>query len=129
LPGVLAEEDGKKLIAEVLAVQEADGGWSLSKLGKKATGGGNWPAHGVYPEGAVSDGYATGLVVLALKRAGVTADNPQLKKAVSWLGASQQEGTWPAQYPNRPRDPQTNVGRFMRDAATAFAVLALTEPH
>jgi hypothetical protein len=34
----------------------------------------------------------------------------------------------PASYPNRSRDPQSDVGKFMRDAATAFAVLALTDP-
>jgi hypothetical protein len=128
LPGALPEAERKKLVAEVLDAQGADGGWSLAKLGRKTTGGKDWPSHGSYPEGAGSDGYATGLVVLALKRAGVAADDARLQKAVAWLTArQQQEGTWPATYPNRPRDPQTNVGRFLRDAATAFAVLALTE--
>jgi len=129
LPGVLTEPDRKKLVEELLNTQETDGGWSLTKLGKTASGKGEWKSHGSHPEGAVSDGYATGLVVLALKRAGVTADNPRLRKAIRWLTTRQQEGTWPATYPNRARDPENNVGMFMRDAATAFAILALTEPN
>ena len=76
----------------------------------------------------VSDGYATGLVVLALKAAGVAADNPKLQKAIRWLVANQKEGAWPANYLNKQRDPQENLGKFMRDAATAFAIMALTEP-
>jgi squalene-hopene/tetraprenyl-beta-curcumene cyclase len=128
LPGILAEDDKKQLIKEILAVQEADGGWSLPKLGHKASGKGAWESRGVFPEGLVSDGYATGLVVLALKRAGLAADDPKLQKAVVWLVTQQKEGAWPANYLNRPRDPQDNIGKFMRDAATAFAILALTEP-
>jgi len=128
LPGMLAEEDSKKLVKELLAAQEADGGWSLAKLGPKPLGQGAWKAHGVFPEGMASDGYATGLVVLALKRAGVGGEHPQLQKGIAWLAAKQQEGSWPAIYVNKERDPQNNVGKFMRDAATAFAVLALTEP-
>jgi hypothetical protein len=77
----------------------------------------------------VSDGYATGLVVLALKRAGVTIDDPKLKKSIAWLAGRQKEGAWPASYINRPRDPQDNIGMFMRDASTAFAILALTESN
>jgi squalene-hopene/tetraprenyl-beta-curcumene cyclase len=128
LPGVLAEGEREKLIEELLNAQEADGGWSLPKLGKAPSGKGAWPSHGVYPEGVVSDGYATGLVVLALKGAGVTADNPELRKGIAWLVSRQQDGTWPVNYPNRRRDPQSDIGKFLRDAATAFAVLALTEP-
>jgi squalene-hopene/tetraprenyl-beta-curcumene cyclase len=128
LPGILSEPDQQKLIAELLSVQEADGGWALPKLGKAASGKGEWKSQGAFPQGAVSDGYATGLVVLALKRAGVAADHPQLQKAIGWLVANQKEGTWPIHYPNRSRDPQTDIGKFMRDAATAFAILALIEP-
>ena len=40
---------------------------------------------------------------------------------------AQKDGVWPLTYPNKPRDPRDDVGKFMRDAATAFAVLALTE--
>jgi squalene-hopene/tetraprenyl-beta-curcumene cyclase len=128
LPGILAAEDQKKLIEELLNAQEADGGWSLPKLGRKASGENGWKSHGVTQEGAVSDGYATGLAVLALKRAGVAADNPNLRRGVAWLVTRQADGTWPAHYVNRKRDPQDNIGKFMRDAATAFAILALAEP-
>jgi squalene-hopene/tetraprenyl-beta-curcumene cyclase len=128
LPGILTDADCKALVEELLAVQESDGGWALPRLGKPASGGDTWKSHGVYPDGAVGDGYATGLVVLALKRAGVAADHPQVRKGVAWLAARQADGTWPISYPNKARDPQSDVGKFMRDAAAAFAVLALTEP-
>jgi squalene-hopene/tetraprenyl-beta-curcumene cyclase len=128
LPGVLTEADRTALVNELLTAQDADGGWSLPQLGKSASGRGAWPSHGVDPDGAVSDGYATGLVVLALKRAGVPPDDPQLRKGITWLVTRQKDGAWPLNYPNKARDPQTDVGKFMRDAATAFAVLALTEP-
>lgn len=127
LPGILDDADKKQLIAELLKTQEADGGWSLAKLGQTSAGKDDWKTHGTHPEKAVSDGYATGLVVLALKRAGIGAENPNLKKALAWLVTHEKDGTWPTNYPNRPRDPQNNVGMFMRTAATAFAILALTE--
>jgi squalene-hopene/tetraprenyl-beta-curcumene cyclase len=128
LPGILTPQETKKLVEELLSSQEADGGWSLPQLGQKAPGKSDWKSHGGYPEGVVSDGYATGLVVLALKRAGVAADNPKLQKGIGWLLSKQKEGAWPANYLNKQRDPQNDVGMFMRDAATAFAILALTEP-
>ena len=81
------------------------------------------------PQGAVSDGYATGLVVLALKRAGVQGQEPRLRKAIDWLAAHQKsDGTWPAVWVNKKRDPTSHVGKFMADSATAYAVLALSHP-
>jgi hypothetical protein len=127
LPGILDPAERKKLVEEVTGLQETDGGWSVAKLGKRASQKAGWQSHGIYPDG-VSDGYATGLVVLVLKNAGVGADDPRLKQGIAWLNSRQKDGTWPAAYPNRPRDPQTDVGKFMRDAATSFAILALTEP-
>ena len=128
LPGILTPQEQQQLIAELRGAQESDGGWSLMKLGTKGHGNGEWKSQGVYPAGLISDGYATGLVVMALERAGVEADDPNLRKAVSWLISHQKEGTWPANYLNKKRDPQDNIGKFMRDAATSFAILGLTEP-
>jgi squalene-hopene/tetraprenyl-beta-curcumene cyclase len=127
LPGILDEAGQKELVDELWSVQEADGGWSLARLGKTAAAAGNWKSQAVYPEGLAGDGYATGLAVLALKGAGVAAEDPRLKKAVGWLLTHQKDGSWPASYLNRKRDPQEDIGKFMRDAATAFAALALTE--
>jgi squalene-hopene/tetraprenyl-beta-curcumene cyclase len=126
LPDVFAAEDRTKLVEEIHNAQELDGGWSLAKLGKSRPAKAGWQSHGVYPDG-VSDGYATGLVVLALKGARVSADDAKLQQGITWLGAGQKQGTWPATYPNRKRDPQDDVGKFMRDAATSFAILGLTE--
>ncbi|MCI0641993.1 MAG: terpene cyclase/mutase family protein [Gemmataceae bacterium] len=126
LPDALTAEHKKKLIDELLTIQESDGGWRLPSLGKIATEN-QWKSHGAYPPGTESDGYATGLVVLALQRAGVAADDAKLKKGIDWLGKSQLDGSWPVHYVNKSRNPQSDVGKFMRDAATAYAVLVLAE--
>jgi squalene-hopene/tetraprenyl-beta-curcumene cyclase len=128
LNDVLTDAQKKQAVGDLLALQRPDGGWSLADLGKTQTGKGaaGWKSVLAHPADAQSDGYATGLVVLALRRAGIAETDARLKKGLAWLTASQAaDGTWPAVYLNKKRDPAENVGKFMRDASTAFAVLAL----
>ena len=63
----------------------------------------------------------------ALQRAGVARDHEAVAGGLAWLALNQDpDGSWPATSLNRERDPASDRGRFMRDAATAYAVLALT---
>jgi hypothetical protein len=106
-----------------LAKQQADGGWSLASLV------GDWKRHDGTPQETKSDGYATGLASLALEEAGVPRGDVHLKQGLAWLASNQNpaDGRWSSSSLNKQRDPSTYIGRFMSDAATAYAVLALTE--
>ena len=126
----MAVEEKKAMIADLFAIQGQDGGWSLRDLGKADSqpGSPGWDIVASYPQGAVSDGYATGLVVLALQRGGVLGQDKRLRKGLDWLATHQRsDGTWPTVWVNKERDPQGNVGKFNRDAGAAFALLALAE--
>jgi squalene-hopene/tetraprenyl-beta-curcumene cyclase len=116
LEGLLSREMREELIRELLALEKADGGWSLPSLG-------DWKAHDddhrIDPN-APSDGYGTGFVVYVLRQAGLAAEHPALRKGVAWLGANQREsGRW------FTRSLNNDKTHFIANAGTAFAVLAL----
>jgi putative heme-binding domain-containing protein len=128
LPDLLPPETRKKLIDEVLKAQSEDGGWHFQKLGQMIDGENDWEIKASKPKDAMSDGFATALAVLALKRAGVAPDNPALRKGLAWLVEKKvTQGEAPVMYPNKDRDPTSHTGRFLRDAAAAYAVLALAD--
>jgi squalene-hopene/tetraprenyl-beta-curcumene cyclase len=123
LPGLLEREQQTSLIDEALSKQQADGGWSLSSMM------GAWKRADGTPLEGKSDGYATGLITLALQQVGIPRPNVHVEQGLSWLvkNQDQAEGFWPAYSLNKRRDPASTIGRFMSDAATAYSVLALTE--
>jgi squalene-hopene/tetraprenyl-beta-curcumene cyclase len=135
LPGILAPEQQESIIHEVLTKQQADGGWRLASITWRWNGWSlrslvnMWLREDGTPLEGNSDGVATGLVTLVLQRAGVARENAQLRRGLSWLASNQNaaEGFWPASSLNKKRSPTSDTGRFMSDAATAYAVLALTE--
>jgi hypothetical protein len=123
LPGVLTLDQMHALVDKVDALQHKDGGWSLTDFGA-------WKRRDGTPLETKSDGYATGLTVLVLKESPVTADKKaRVAQGIAWLEANQDKttGAWPAWSLNKKRDPQSDAGMFMSDAATSFAVLALED--
>lgn len=96
--------------------------WSLSSLGQ-------WKGNDGTPLDTKSDGYATGLVAFALQQAGSAAAEPHVAQALAWLVEHQGRvtGMWSASSLNKQRDPATDIGKFMSDAAAGYAVLALTQ--
>ncbi len=123
VPGLLTAAQQKSIVAELLAKQQADGGWSASSLVLPT-----WKRKDSTELPSVSDGYGTGLVSVALEQAGVPRKGDALTRALAWLARNQDKdsGVWAATSLNKQRDPASDAGKFMSDAATAFAAMALT---
>ena len=123
IPGLLARAQQKSIVDEALSKQQVDGGFSLSSLARTSK---LW---GYAPLETRSDGYATGLVAFVLQEVDpdLVSDRSQLELSLTWLKRNQDktEGRWFAYSLNKRRNPDSDVGRFMSDAATAHAVLAL----
>jgi len=121
LPALITSEERRSVITALWEAQHRDGAWRLASLG-------HWrPGDGVQVD-STGDGYATGLIAYALEQAGTAPNEPHLARALAWLARNQDPATgmWRASSLNKKRDPRSNVGKFMSDAATAYAVLALT---
>jgi hypothetical protein len=120
-PELLTKAERQALVAELRAEQQEDGGWRTTAIDRRVRLDDS-------PEPLESDGYATGLTVLALEDSGFSRRDPMLKRGVDWLVTHQdKDGCWDAVSINKKRDPASDPGLFMKDAATAYAVMALEE--
>jgi squalene-hopene/tetraprenyl-beta-curcumene cyclase len=132
-PGMITTAQQNLLLTTLQGLQQPDGGWALSSLdqgNRERDSRWRWIRKqlkiAVKPPG--SDGCATGLVVLALEESGTSRQDPMLMRGLQWLERHQDsDGSWHAESLNYKRNPQTDVGRFMTDAATGYAVMALEE--
>ncbi len=134
LPDILSVPLKRQTIRDAYAAQQSDGGWSLGPL---IWSWEDWSPKSLLrsvrsrsgPLANHSDGYATALAVNALLAAGITRTEPHLARALAWLEENQQpQGFWRSYSPNYRIDPNSHMGLFMSDAATSFAILALTNP-
>ena len=126
LDGLLNQEQKAQVIEQILAKQQTGGGWSLGSLG-------DFTHVEIKTPTTDPDGYATGLILHALQLAGLRKEHPQVSKGLAWLRENQDpSGAWRATSVNKKREPESkdrakaNVGKFMWDAATGYAVLALS---
>ena len=140
---VLTPADRDRLVADLQRRQGDDGGWSLEGLGA-------WRWNRTSPPfqspgtrdpsvTAKADGYATGLIVYTLMRAGLSGEREVVKRGLQWLRVNQlpvrvgdrEWPAWRAHSLNYDREHGGSRGEpwrqlFMSDAATAFASLALS---
>lgn len=122
LPNLLPQEQRKAIAEAIIAKQRDDGGWSASSLVVK-----DWKRRDGTAMDAQSDGYGTGLMLLALEQSGLPAAKESIAKGRAWLERSQDaSGAWLSTSLNKQRDPASDAGKFMNDAATAYSVLALS---
>jgi squalene-hopene/tetraprenyl-beta-curcumene cyclase len=132
-PGMITVEQRNSLRATLQGLQQPDGGWALSSLdqgNQERNSRWRWIRKQlkIALKPAESDGCATGLVVLVLEESGTSRKDPIVVHGIQWLERHQNsDGSWRAESLNEKRDPQTDVGRFMTDAATGYAVMALEE--
>ena len=124
-PSLLTAGQRRDLIADLLRLQHPDGGWSASDLG-------DWERRDKTPLEYRPDGYATGLITLVLEESAASqSPAPQTDASIArgraWLIANQDKstGAWTAWSLNKNRDLDNPIGKFMSDAATSYAVLAL----
>jgi hypothetical protein len=120
LPDLLPAAARRALIEEALHSQNGDGGWTIPALGP-------WDEHPAASPSRGSNSYATGLVAFLLATAGVPRSDTGLARAANWLEMHQnrESGYWAADSMNKKYPAGSMQEGFMRDAATAFASLAL----
>jgi squalene-hopene/tetraprenyl-beta-curcumene cyclase len=114
--GLMTPAKREATVQELVALQQADGGWSLPSLG-------DWKRRDGKPNDkpAPSDGYATGLVVYVLRQAGMGVPEEPIQRGVAWLRTHQREsGRW------FTRSLNTDRAHYITNAGTGFAVMALT---
>ena len=120
LPAALPAPLRKAILDEILRAQQPDGGWAIASLGP-------WRPHPEAPPSEGSNSYATAYVAFILQQAGVSRSDKAVARALDWLRAHQdrESGSWAAVSLNSGHEPDSMQFRFMQDAATAFASLAL----
>ena len=134
LPDLVDTDRKKAIIRELVASQQADGGWGLPSLSWPA----DWTLRSIVRkrlrsdftrQDSSSDGYATGFITFVLQQIGMQPEKDlPVKRGLKWLATNQNpiDGSWPSVSLTQRRSESSNVGHFMKDAATAYAVLALT---
>ena len=120
LHGIATPDQRAAIVAELVAGQATDGGWSLPALAP-------WKRLDKTDLPATSDGYATAIAAFALREAALPQSATPLARAKTWLIAHQDKATGaiPARSINKDRQAGTDAYPFMSDHATGITALVL----
>ena len=124
LDGLLEEGEKERIIEMIRSKQRADGGWALRAFAEPEQWGEGNRAEKLRAEKEFadppSDGHQTGLALVALREAGVSARDLGVQKGVRWLLANQREsGRW------WTRSLNTDNYHFIAFSGTLYPLVAL----
>lgn len=113
---LITDDEKKETVDAIFALQKEDGGWAIATFG-------DWERADDQPQDTTnSDGYGTGFAVFVLRKAGISADDERLQRAVGWLHANQRaSGRWFTRSLNKDNH------HFLSHAGSSMAVMALAE--
>ena len=123
-PGLVDAAGTTEIAAMIERHQRDDGGWSIRTFAAPESWGRGNRADKLRAEPdfetPASDGHMTGLAILALREAGVPADNEGIKRGIAWLQANQRaSGRW------WTRSLNTDTWHFITYSGTTLPLLAL----
>lgn len=126
LPGLLEENQKQNIIATIWKQQRDDGGWSIRTFATPEAWGDGGRANKLREEPEFndppSDGHQTGLAILVLREAGVSAQNERMVRGIQWLLDNQREsGRW------WTRSLNTDGYHFITYSGTCYPILALAK--
>jgi len=124
LPGLLGDGEKAEILEMIRRKQRADGGWSIRTFAKPEQWGNGSRAEKLRSEAEFpdppSDGHQTGLALIVLREAGVSAEDPAVRRGVQWLLRNQrQSGRW------WTRSLNTDEYHFITYSGTLYPLLAL----
>ena len=124
--GLLSEKDQKEIIQIIFDLQNVDGGWSLRSIASPASWGNGKRTEKIRSEpefeSKTSDAHTTGLSVIVLRDAGISAEDSRLQKAVQWIKSNQRvTGRW------WTRSLNTDKFHFITYSSTCYSLLALSK--
>ncbi len=118
LDGIATQEQRDVTLAELLALQLPEGGWSTAGLLSDWQGLAKQDGRPL--DTKTCDGYATGLVIVIARELGLPADDPRMRRGIQWLLTNQRaSGKW------FTRSPVKEAGNLISNVGSAYAVLAL----
>jgi squalene-hopene/tetraprenyl-beta-curcumene cyclase len=117
---ILQPVDRSAIIRQVWKAQQADGSWTNEGMGP-------FTLHAAAPESTGGNSYMTAFTAYVMQQAGGDPGNSGLRRALAWLRGHQdpESGAWQAVSMNKKFPGGSQEAKFMSDAATGFAVLAL----
>ncbi len=125
-PDLIEKKQQKKLIRTLWKHQQKDGGWSIRTFAKPEAWGNGKRTQKLRNEpefkNPPSDGHQTGLAILVLREAGISADDQRIAQGIKWLLDNQrQSGRW------WTRSLNTDKYHFITYSGTCYPLLALAK--